>query len=273
MLQRTITAICLILALLALLYLGGWFFAVGAAIAIALTVYEELRALKAAGHRPVWWASFAGLAVSVPTVMLVDTPSMSLIIAILVALGFAVVLQVMLRPAPDLIDILVSVMPMLTLVLPGMCLFGLLRVPDLPMQKLLLSSVFAIAVVCDTFAYLVGSTLGGRKLCPLISPKKTVSGAIGGMVGAMLGAVAVMLGFQLAFPSAAYPSVWYHLALGLVGGVAAQMGDLFASLVKRHCGVKDFGNLFPGHGGMLDRMDSILFVAILVYCYHLLPIF
>ena len=60
------------------------------------------------------------------------------------------------------------------------------------------------------------------------------------------------------------------LVCALVGGVAGQMGDLFASLVKRHCGIKDFSNLFPGHGGMLDRLDSILFMAVVMICYRLL---
>ena len=58
--------------------------------------------------------------------------------------------------------------------------------------------------------------------------------------------------------------------LGVIGGAVGQIGDLFASLVKRHCGIKDFANLFPGHGGMLDRMDSILFMALVMMCYRLL---
>ena len=66
------------------------------------------------------------------------------------------------------------------------------------------------------------------------------------------------------------PTWWQYALLGLVGGVAGQMGDLFASLVKRHCGIKDFSNLFPGHGGMLDRLDSILFMAVVMICYRLL---
>ena len=65
------------------------------------------------------------------------------------------------------------------------------------------------------------------------------------------------------------PTWWQYALLGLVGGVAGQMGDLFASLVKRHCGIKDFSNLFPGHGGMLDRLDSILFMAVVMICYQL----
>jgi phosphatidate cytidylyltransferase len=65
------------------------------------------------------------------------------------------------------------------------------------------------------------------------------------------------------------PAWWEYLLLGLFGGVVGQMGDLFASLVKRHSGLKDFSDLFPGHGGMLDRLDSVLFMAVLMYCYRL----
>ena len=60
------------------------------------------------------------------------------------------------------------------------------------------------------------------------------------------------------------------MLIGLVGGIAGQVGDLFASLIKRHCGIKDFGSLFPGHGGMLDRMDSILFTSVVVYCFWMI---
>ena len=65
------------------------------------------------------------------------------------------------------------------------------------------------------------------------------------------------------------PEWWMYPLLGLLGGFVGQMGDLFASLVKRHCGLKDFSNIFPGHGGMLDRLDSVLFMAVLMYCYRL----
>ena len=110
--------------------------------------------------------------------------------------------------------------------------------------------------------------------CPPVSPNKTISGAIGGLVGSLVASLLVgLIAWWLAVASrAVLPEWWHYVLLGLVGGVAGQLGDLFASLIKRHCGIKDFSNLFPGHGGMLDRMDSIIFMAVVMFCYRLLAL-
>ena len=84
----------------------------------------------------------------------------------------------------------------------------------------------------------------------------------------MLTAFAIYL-ITLTFTSS-LPGVWHFVLIGLIGGLVGQVGDLFASIIKRHSQVKDFGHIFPGHGGMLDRLDSILFVAVFVYIYQML---
>ena len=267
MTQRIITGALLVIALIAVLVLGGWYFATVFFVAISLCIYEELRALKQSGHHPVSWTSYAALAVSVPLMMYYSSV---VIIPTLSIISFCVLLQVMRRQEPSLTDVMVSLLPMLTLVLPGMCLFGILDTPLRRMQAMLLTMVFAIAVGGDIFALFVGTWIGGKKLCPRISPHKTISGAIGGLVGSMLMAWLVGFAFASFLPTAAFPPMWANILVGFVAGVAAQMGDLFASMVKRFCGIKDFGTLFPGHGGMLDRMDSILFSAIIVYSYRVL---
>ena len=133
--------------------------------------------------------------------------------------------------------------------------------------------VFAVAVGGDTFAYFIGSAVGGPKLCPAVSPNKTISGAVAGLCGSLIAAL-VIGGVGLAVcdeaTGALLPSIPTCLLIGIIGGMAGQMGDLFASMVKRHCGIKDYSNLFPGHGGMLDRLDSILFTAVVMFCYRLL---
>jgi len=142
---------------------------------------------------------------------------------------------------------------------------------------LALMLTFIIALSYDTAAYFTGNLLGRRKLCPNISPKKTVEGGIGGLVAAMLFAVLSAYAVDMAtthFPifipfKTALPPLWHFAVLGLFGGVAAQVGDLTASMVKRYCGIKDFGSILPGHGGMMDRIDSVLFNVVIVYLYFM----
>lgn len=119
--------------------------------------------------------------------------------------------------------------------------------------------IFVAAWMTDTFAYFTGYLIGKHKLCPDISPKKTVEGAIGGIFGAVVGSVvlACLVKVQVSIPAAAIIAI----PLSLIG----QIGDLAASLTKRHFGVKDYGNIFPGHGGVLDRFDSIIPITVLVY--------
>jgi phosphatidate cytidylyltransferase len=113
----------------------------------------------------------------------------------------------------------------------------------------------------DTSAYFVGVTLGRHKLWPRISPKKTWEGTIGGWVGAALAGA----GLVALTPVGATVSPLFGALLGGLGGVLALLGDLSISILKRQVGVKDSGWLFPGHGGILDRMDSLLFVVPFVY--------
>ena len=114
--------------------------------------------------------------------------------------------------------------------------------------------------ICDTGAYLVGCSIGRRKLAPIISPKTTWEGAIGGLVFGVL-AVLLLTRLLLSLP------LWQGALLGVLLVAAATIGDLAESVIKRQVGVKDSGNLIPGHGGMLDRIDSLLFVIPLVYYF------
>lgn len=124
------------------------------------------------------------------------------------------------------------------------------------------------AWLSDTMAYTFGRLFGKHKLIPQVSPKKTVEGAAGGVVGGVVfmmvyGAICAF-GFNM-------PVAWWKLvSLGLLGSIISQFGDLAASWIKRERGIKDFSNLLPGHGGVLDRFDSVLFTAPLVYYFNLL---
>lgn len=112
----------------------------------------------------------------------------------------------------------------------------------------------------DVCAYFTGMAIGRHKLCPKISPKKTIEGAIGGVIGSIL--FCGIFGFFFA------NQYFVHsLAIGAIGAVISQCGDLTASVFKRKMGIKDYGNLIPGHGGILDRFDSVLFTAPAIYYY------
>ncbi len=130
--------------------------------------------------------------------------------------------------------------------------------------------VFIGAFMTDSCAFFAGKALGRHKLCPNISPKKTIEGAVGGVVGGglafLLFAFIVNIGFSKWLDS--YTMSYLRMfVLGLISAVMAQIGDLTASLIKRQFEIKDFGNLFPGHGGMLDRCDSIILVAPAIFLF------
>ncbi|MDD4495503.1 MAG: CDP-archaeol synthase [Eubacteriales bacterium] len=127
--------------------------------------------------------------------------------------------------------------------------------------------VFAGAWGSDTGAYFIGKLFGKRKLIPEISQNKTIAGAFGGIIGGVVFVLLIALIIKGYVPFITFAD---YLIIGLISGIAAQFGDLNASIIKRHSGIKDFGSIIPGHGGILDRFDSTLFVAPLVYSYLIL---
>ena len=119
--------------------------------------------------------------------------------------------------------------------------------------------VFIAAWITDTFAYFTGVFFGKHKLCPKISPKKTVEGSLGGIAFCVL--AFLIYGFAISRMFSLEPNYAGLAAVGLVMSILSQIGDLLASVIKRTYGVKDYGKLFPGHGGVLDRFDSVLLLA------------
>ncbi len=126
--------------------------------------------------------------------------------------------------------------------------------------------VFIGAWVTDTFAYFTGMLLGKHKLIPEVSPKKTVEGSIGGTL--FCAAAIFAYGCYIVHFTSYSGTLWIFAVLGLVIAVVSQIGDLCMSVIKRTYGIKDYGKLFPGHGGVLDRFDSIIAVSIItaVFC-------
>lgn len=126
--------------------------------------------------------------------------------------------------------------------------------------------ILAIAWMTDTGAYFCGSFFGKHKLCPKISPKKTIEGAVGGIVVSTLSALVVCLIFQnFIFNEHVFINYYLIVFTGIAGSIISMLGDLSFSLVKRSCHIKDFGNVIPGHGGILDRLDSVILLSPLIY--------
>ena len=156
------------------------------------------------------------------------------------------------------------------------CFYSFIRLKELlPVEEYGYDAVFFILLILcfawggDTCAYFAGRAFGKHKLCPVVSPKKTVEGAIGGVLGTMVFGVAATLIYSIAADrmeafTRSNIGVSMYVVIALLACVAAVLGiygDLFASVVKRQCGIKDYGTIFPGHGGILDRFDSVMLIA------------
>jgi len=256
LLPRLLTAAVGLPVVIALVLIGGIPFAVALALLLAVGVFEFCHAAGYGSRRPEVWLGAALAAALVPAVY----GNTDLRAGILAATAMLALLAAVARA-----DVTPDQRPPIWLVLPAAMLWiGWLGVHLLLVRRLaqggrwlllLLLAVFAT----DTGAYAVGRLLGRHKLAPRVSPAKTVEGAIGGMLCAAGATVA--LNYLLGLPHKPI----LITALGVAIGLAAELGDLAESAVKRRLGVKDMGRLFPGHGGVLDRLDSILFAGAVLY--------
>jgi len=156
------------------------------------------------------------------------------------------------------------------------CLFGLNHF-GMNLGYIGIILVFGISMATDTFAYLFGSMIKGKKLCPEISPNKSISGFIFGAIGGVLVSYLCMYLFYfkglLLSPITTlttFQAVIMFTSLGLIGTFVTQFGDLVASAIKRKTGIKDYGSIFPGHGGFMDRIDGAMFNALLVFVVFIL---
>lgn len=148
----------------------------------------------------------------------------------------------------------------------SLTIFGVLYIPFLLFHIYFLDKtdyiwlVFIVAFGTDTFAYIAGNLFGQHKLSPKLSPKKTIEGSIGGILGSMFLTIiySIYIGFNIS---------WHLILLSIIVSAMSQLGDLAASKIKRMAGIKDYGFIMPGHGGVLDRFDSIIICAPLIYYY------
>ena len=288
MIKRVITAAILIVIMALGIWFQGWPLRVILLVSMLMSTAEMYKAFRRIGYDPVRWSGYVYCVLAVLAQAYYATLSGASLFASISPAMFALIIGLLLAMTVIVFkgkvafDSLVStVFPMLY---PGLFFSLIITLQDLSTRTastLALVLTFFIASVNDTFALFIGMRFGRHRLSPEISPKKSWEGSIAGLVSSVIFAMLVpwVTGLlapghpQIASDLAAHalPPLWAFGVLGLIAGGLSQIGDLVASLVKRHCGIKDFGTIFPGHGGMLDRMDGILFCG--VACYVFFKIF
>lgn len=283
--KRLMTTTCLIAYVLAMVVLGyfygHWFFDVLILSFSFIGTIEIYKSFKSADYKP-YLIAILFYAISVyPTFVLFSLLKLNTLIGLLIPFIVSVLIAFVIftfkkeNDIKDLFSTLFSMIYPMFLMSLAFYMTSKFSAVFIVMYAIFLPSM------TDTFAYLVGSTLKGKKLCPTISPKKTISGFVGGIFGSMLTSVVFLLLFEVfsVFPKTNYikltDAVWksslIYLAIGFVGAFIFQIGDMAASRVKRQLGIKDFGKIFPGHGGALDRLDSIMFsIAYLLVCFSII---
>jgi phosphatidate cytidylyltransferase len=264
--KRILTAIvALPILLFAVWSTNPYFFLALTAAALLLALAEFYSLAAKVGAKPLQVPGYAAALVVVAAFVYGEA---SLAVAAVVALAVVSLGAGAFRPdeiKQSLLSVSTTVFGVVYIALLGGCLAGVRVVPDnaaaAHLSSKLLTTFFAFVMMSDTGAYYVGRAIGRRKLAPRVSPGKTVEGSIGGFAAAVVTGPLCRMIFFPELPVA------HALALGAAVGVIGQLGDLAESLLKRSAGVKDSGKLLPGHGGVLDRIDSILFCAPLLYFY------
>jgi phosphatidate cytidylyltransferase len=271
--KRLVTAFVAIPIVFALMWFGGWVAFGGAVLILGLGIYELHSMFVKLGYHPLTWFSFIfGIILFASTLFapLLDTPLHDTLrdtlveatVSLLILGSLTWLLMRRNKPGTALIDWALTLVMTLYLAWP---LSFLLRVrgmtPGNTPAFWWLMTIFFGVWAFDSAAFFAGRLFGKHLLAPTVSPGKTWEGTIGGTL--------LTLAAAWVFTRPISPAVaWYHaLALGLLISFAATVGDLAESLIKRQAGVKDSGKFFWGHGGVLDRIDSLLFTAVVVYFY------
>ena len=255
--QRVLTALIALPLLLGLIAFANPFvFSLFLAAVIFLALLEFNRMGLASEHRPEQWLAACGGASTVPFLYYQQG---ALLLPVLSGV-FLVLAMMFLFRLPNIVNVHHRI---------GWLCLGFFYLPlllshiwflrQLESGRAWIFLVLLAVMLCDTCAYFFGSNFGKRKLYPAVSPNKSIEGGLGGLAGAVL---AVLIAGVTFLPEI---GVVDGVVVGLLLGVVGQLGDLFESLLKRACEVKDSGSMIPGHGGLLDRLDSLLFAFALAY--------
>ena len=259
MLPRLITILLTLPIVVACVYFGGVAF-LGLILVLALiSINEFYNMMKAKDFHPAYWVGnfFTVFFIVFAYYALKKNwePAHSAILtgAVLVAMGSSLFLK---RPKEAIVDIAVTLFGMMYI---GWFFSYLLFIRALTERGAYLFFLMVTIWALDIVAYLFGTRFGKHKLLPSVSPKKSVEGAVAGFIFCLI--AAGVFGYYAGF------DLTHSLVLGAIIGVVAQMSDLVESLIKRDAGVKDSSSIMPGHGGVLDRIDSFILTAPVVYYY------
>lgn len=287
MLKRILTAIVLLAVVLGTLFglrqLSLFYVDALILICMAVGVYEMISAFKAAKYRPMAIPLAIAVVGIYPAVWFLRETGIVAVVAVTVMIALSIFTFDHKYELKDFLATAFILFYPIVMLSIFFLINGKTTLGDDPVNEnygdmIGIMLALFIPVFTDTFAYFTGMAIGGRKLCPEISPKKTIAGAVGGLFGGMAASVIVFLLFDyygvfdtmknvnlFAMTTNINASAAIYVVIGLAGAVASEIGDLAASWIKRRAGIKDFGKIFPGHGGIMDRLDSILFVLPIIY--------
>jgi len=263
LLLRVISAAIGIVYIIFMLYIGGWFYKLSVLAMAFIMMHEFYRAFKNKGYRPIALIGYIKLLILYYLVIANKDTYILPIIGLFFIIGISLPV---IFSSINIMDVMVT---LFAVIYPGTMILYLIPLGfcmDSYNYSFLLLT-FIVTWSADTFAYFIGIKFGRRKLCPTISPKKTIEGSLGGLLGSIL--MGIIMGWVFNTYMNINISLVHFIVLGIFAGVFSQIGDLAASSIKRYCEIKDFGNFLPGHGGLLDRFDSVLFTAPLFYFYIL----
>lgn len=257
---RIITALVGVPLLLGLLYLGNPFWKIFFVLLACLALYEFNSMMKAKELRPFDISAFLFL---LAILLVYDKEYASFFYYTIVLISIFII--VLTYPRYNINDVSISIFAALYI---AFLMHYAIKISYLPEAFFIILLVFLISWSSDTGGYFFGKYLGQKKLAPQLSPKKTWAGALGGI---LLTIISTLMFFY----------IWgmgnnlliYIIIFSIVASIAAQIGDLFVSSMKRYFQVKDTGNIIPGHGGVLDRFDSFILVVPLVYYFFIFIIY
>lgn len=256
---RIISAVFGLPLIIGILLLGGKLFYLFVFLLSIIGLYEYYKAFSNTEYKPISWI---GYLISIIYYLLIFWNASSFIsFSLLIFAALLLIFLDTIRKGYNILNVAVTI---LGIIYAPFLFSNLIFIYNELNGKLLIWLPFLTAWFSDTGAYFIGSYFGKKKLCPLLSPNKTIEGAIGGIIAsALFSAITGLLFIRMGYDA----SIIHYLIIGLICGATSILGDLSASAIKRFAHIKDYSNVIPGHGGILDRFDSILFTAPTLYTY------